>query len=77
MSKATGPAATFWGFATILLIVMSFTVFFVPETKGKSLEEIQEYFRDAQEEDETPIFDENLEVSIEAEINAEISTVRA
>ena len=33
-----GAAATFWFFATTLTFIMAFQVFFVPETRGKSLE---------------------------------------
>ena len=79
VSKEVGPAGTFWAFATVLFLVMAFTIFFIPETKGKSLEEIQQYFRGvAQEEDsdEAPILD-NIEANIDAEVNAEINTVRA
>ena len=40
-----GVAGTFWSFACVLQIVMTYIVFFVPETKGKSLEEIQLGFK--------------------------------
>jgi hypothetical protein len=80
VSTAVGPAATFWAFASILVLVMAFVIFFVPETKGRSLEEIQELFkpRSSMSDDEAPILDDDtLEANVEAEINAEINTVRA
>jgi hypothetical protein len=49
----------------------------LPETKGRSLEEIQELFMS---DDEAPIHDDDedtLEANVEAEINAEINTVCA
>ncbi len=80
VSKAVGPAATFWAFATILVLVMSFTIFFIPETKGRSLDEIQQLFKRTQgPEDEDPILasTDPVEASIEAEVEAEINVVRA
>lgn len=41
LSETIGLAATFWLFAVICLIGTFFVYFIVPETKGKSLEEIQ------------------------------------
>ena len=79
VSKEVGPAGTFWAFASVLFLVMTFTIFFIPETKGKSLEEIQRYFQgvaQAEDSDENPILDDNVEADIEAEVNAEIRTVR-
>jgi SP family arabinose:H+ symporter-like MFS transporter len=39
--EAIGPAATFWFYAGCSLASMLFVVFFVPETKGRTLEEIE------------------------------------
>ncbi|KAG7318381.1 hypothetical protein KOW79_018136 [Hemibagrus wyckioides] len=38
-------AGTFWMFSCICALNVIFTVFFVPETKGKTLEEIQSHFK--------------------------------
>ena len=43
--KLLGPHWTFWMFGIIALISNAFYFFFVPETKGKSLLEIQERFK--------------------------------
>jgi hypothetical protein len=80
VSTIVGQPATFWFFASILVLVMIFVIFFVPETKGRSLEEIQELFktRSRMSEDEAPILDDDddtLEANVEAEINAEINGV--
>ena len=49
-----------------MLLVMVFSIFFVPETKGKSLEEIQNYFKRKVEKHETP--DGNFTFDVEEEI---------
>lgn len=41
MSKALGSATTFWIFAGVMVFATIFTLFFIPETKGKSTETIQ------------------------------------
>lgn len=41
LKDALGSAATFWLFSAITLIGVAFVYFIVPETKGKSLTEIQ------------------------------------
>lgn len=41
-----GEAYTFWIFATITVLCMFFTYFFVPETKGISLEKIEKNWRE-------------------------------
>ncbi len=82
ITKEVGAAGTFWVFATVLALVMAFTVFFIPETKGKSLEEIQQYFRgvaaseDEESDSDEPVLNDTLGASIEASIEAEISTVK-
>jgi len=40
-----GVGQTFWGFAVICALGCVFVFLFVPETKGKSLEEIQRQFQ--------------------------------
>ena len=45
VKDAIGPAATFWSFAMILVFIVAFGCFFLPETKGKSLDKIQVYFK--------------------------------
>lgn len=42
--KAFTAAGTFWFFGSLAFLAVLFVFFFVPETKGKSLEEIQQYF---------------------------------
>lgn len=79
ITKALGSAGTFWIFASALFVVLTFTVFYIPETKGKSLAEIQQFFRGApqqEDSDENPILDNNVEGDIQAEIQAEINIVR-
>ena len=58
MKDTMDTAPTFWLFAGFLLAVMIFAIFYVPETKGKSLEEIQAYFRGVFE-DENQFWNEN------------------
>lgn len=81
VSAEVGATGTFWVFATVLTLVMGYTVFFIPETKGKSLEDIQQYFRgvaaEDEESDETPILaNDSLEANISGALDAEISIVR-
>ena len=43
--KRVGPAATFAGYAGMCLITVVFASLFVPETKGRTLEEIESSWR--------------------------------
>lgn len=45
MNTTLGRSGTFWFYATMSLACAIFTLFFVPETKGKSLAEIQDMIR--------------------------------
>lgn len=40
MKEGLGPDVTFWIFAGIMVAGTAFTYFFIPETKGKSFQEI-------------------------------------
>ncbi|XP_032680221.1 facilitated trehalose transporter Tret1-like [Odontomachus brunneus] len=42
LNQELGADATFWMFAVIMAIAVAFTYFFIPETKGKSFQEIQD-----------------------------------
>ncbi|EFN83325.1 Solute carrier family 2, facilitated glucose transporter member 8 [Harpegnathos saltator] len=42
LNKELGTDVTFWIFAVIMAVSAVFTYFFIPETKGKSFQEIQE-----------------------------------
>jgi len=44
LSAKYGDAATFWFYSGFCLIAVIFTLLFIPETKGKSLEDIENYF---------------------------------
>ena len=50
LAKLVGMEYTFWGFAGLLVISLILIIIFVPETKGKSLEEIQQFFRSGDDE---------------------------
>ena len=39
-----GPAVTFWIFAVLCVMAFVFCLLFVPETKGKSLEDIERHW---------------------------------
>lgn len=47
-SQAWGPAATFWTFAVFCAPALWLTLKIIPETKGKSLEEIEQYWKHKQ-----------------------------
>jgi len=47
--NAAGPAGTFWIFAALCVAAFIFCYTLVPETKGKSLEEIERYWRHLEE----------------------------
>jgi len=40
-SAAVGPAKTFWIYALVSLFSFVFVLFFIPETKGRTLEQIE------------------------------------
>ena len=44
-AEAVTPKFAWWSFALIMLISVVFVILFLPETKGHSLEEIEEYFK--------------------------------
>merc|ERR1712018_338368 len=44
LSTKYGDGATFWFYAGFCMSAVIFTLLFIPETKGKSLEEIEDYF---------------------------------
>lgn len=48
LANEVGKASTFWGFASVLVIILLFCIALVPETKGRTLEEIQDLFRSNQ-----------------------------
>lgn len=44
MSSTMGGHGTFWLYAGVCFATIIFTLFFIPETKGKSLQEIEGFF---------------------------------
>lgn len=46
MAEAAGPHAAFFFFGVLSLVLGVFAFFIIPETRGKSLEQIQEYFEE-------------------------------
>ena len=45
MVAGVTEAGAFWVFSGFLIFIMIFCILFVPETKGKSLDEVQQLFR--------------------------------
>jgi hypothetical protein len=80
LSQAVGTAPVFWGFGSILVVVFFLCIIFVPETKGRSLDEIQEMFRQSAAgilpDDEQFIVDNAVD-DLEDEIQREANIVRA
>ncbi|CAK1595953.1 unnamed protein product [Parnassius mnemosyne] len=60
-----GHYTVFWSFASIAYFGVLFIYFFVPETKGKTLEEIQEYMEESKLEMEMLHVKDNIELSRE------------
>jgi SP family arabinose:H+ symporter-like MFS transporter len=58
-SPAIGPAKTFWIYAAVSLLSFFFVLFFIPETKGRTLEQIEKMWTaskaPAKEEANTPV----------------------
>ena len=50
-----GPAATFWTFAILCAPALYITIRLIPETKGKSLEEIELYWRTRSKNKKLPV----------------------
>ena len=73
VSDAVGNYTTFWGFAILLVITITLIVIFVPETKGRSLEEIQQFFRSNTDVDESPIIDD--QVTLEDENRSDVDPI--
>ena len=46
-SPAVGPAKTFWAYAIVSLLSFLFVLAFVPETKGRTLEQIEKMWSGA------------------------------
>ncbi|KAK9507821.1 hypothetical protein O3M35_007595 [Rhynocoris fuscipes] len=46
LTKLLGSHGAFWMFGVICIFGLIFVIIFVPETRGKSLEEIERYFKD-------------------------------
>ena len=40
--EGIGPAATFWMYGGVCVVAFFFVALFIPETKGKTLEEIEQ-----------------------------------
>lgn len=76
LTKAVGAAAVFWGFGSITLLVFILCAIFVPETKGRTLDEIQELFRRRVQDDEQQIISDAVD-DLEEEIQRESNIVSA
>ena len=49
LQSSLGPHGAFWLFASILVVSLFFVFFFVPETQGKTLDDIERLYREATE----------------------------
>ncbi len=47
-SEKVTPAGTWWSFSFVMLLSIVFVILFLPETKGRTLEEIQQHFERGQ-----------------------------
>ena len=56
-----GTEYTFWGFAAILVLTLILCIIFVPETKGKSLDDIQQMFRGNVSDDRRELVDNSVD----------------
>ena len=59
LAQSINTSGTFWLYASFCLVGTIFTWIWVPETKGKTIEEIEEYFRGGQKRAGRPPGDES------------------
>ena len=46
LTQALGASQTFWIYGIFAVAAWIFSYYFVPETKGRTLEEIEDFWRD-------------------------------
>ena len=61
--KALKPWGAFWSFSLICVLSVLFVIIFIPETKGKSLEDIDNYFSKKSHKDYNEFMDGELSIS--------------